>query len=84
MVPLTVHEDAAPCTKTSSALCKSFGGLLGNGDEKLTKFLCHSTVKKAGQDCSVCWGPLLQDLEALGSGLVDGEPVAQDPDGTLW
>ena len=38
MVPLAIHEDAAPCNKTSSVVCKSFSSLIGAGDKKVTKF----------------------------------------------
>ena len=47
MVPLAVHQDAAPCSKTKSFNCKSFSSLLGDGDEKATKLLCCSCIKKA-------------------------------------
>ena len=33
-IPLTVHEDAGPCTKQLSARCLSFSSLLATGNEK--------------------------------------------------
>jgi hypothetical protein len=84
MVPLAIHEDAAPCNKTSSVLCKSFSSLIGARDEKVTKLIRHNKIKVVGSDVGDAWKPLLADLESLGSGLVGGEPVAVDGDGTMW
>ena len=85
MIPLAVHEDAAPYSKTASFNCKSWSALLGDGDEKVTKYMACSCIKEkatAQADCS--WEALLADLWALGSGTVDGQPVALEPDGTKW
>ena len=84
MVPLAIHEDAAPCNKTSSVLCKSFSSLIGARDEKVTKLIRHNKIKVVGSDVGDAWKPLLADLESLRSGLVGGEPVAVDGDGTMW
>ena len=85
MIPLAVHEDAAPYSKTASFNCKSWSALLGDGDEKVAKYMACSCIKDketAQADCS--WEALLADLWALGSGTVDGQPVALEPDGTKW
>eukprot|EP00974_Lingulodinium_polyedra_P034173 3287454-Lingulodinium_polyedra.AAC.1 len=82
MVPLTVREDSAPASKTTSFDSKSFSGLLGQGDEKLCKYPC-STVVSAKGVVDRSWSVLLKDFEELGTGVVGGRTVAQDPDGTI-
>ena len=51
-VPLAVHEDAGPCAKKLSARCLSFSGVLGEGSEKLTNFLCASAISSTLGMCS--------------------------------
>ena len=84
-IPLTIHEDAGPITKKSSANCISFASLLAEGNEKLTHFLCVSYIKKVraeGVDNAPMWQALLADLEALCTGAVNGRIVAPvEPDG---
>ena len=53
LVPLTVHEDAVPCTKRLSAQCVSFSGLLGQGDEKVAKYVCFSSLTRNDSTCEV-------------------------------
>ena len=44
-----------------------------------------SYVQRAGGDGGRPWWPrLVEDLAALGSGVVGGREAARDPDGTLW
>lgn len=68
VVPLVLHEDAAPITKLLGANMISFSSILGVGDEKLTHFLCASYIKRkkdeAG-DHTPMWNALLADFEAL-------------------
>ena len=86
MAPLAVHQDAAPYSKTLSFDAKCFSGLLGEGDENISKFLCCTCVKeKVGDEKpDRSWPALLADFLALGTGVVAGRPVAEDPDGTKW
>ena len=76
LVPLTLHEDAGPITKKSSANCISFSAVLGQGNEKLTHFLCATYVKRNRDDNvdnNPMWRALLSDLEALAVGGVGEE-----------
>ena len=85
VIPFTLHADAGPYSKTSACYCVSCSSLVGIGEAKLTKFLCASYVQRAGgTDDSLWWGHLLDDLLALGSGVVNGRAIARDPDGTVW
>ena len=86
---MTLHEDAGPFTKKSSANCLSIAPVLGEGNEKLKHFLCASYVKRnrdADVDNSAMWRTLLADLEALASGVVDGLPIAPVAPGSddMW
>lgn len=84
VVPLVVHTDAAPFTKTQSVSCISFGGLLSLGDAKLTRLLCCSSPKGDAFDDGPAWQHLMADFEELRTGIVAGRTVAADPDGTVW
>jgi hypothetical protein len=85
VIPFTLHADAGPFSKTPACYVVSCASLLGIGDAKLTKFVCASDVQRAGgRDDELWWGHLLDDLLALGSGVVNGREVARDADGTLW
>ena len=78
-IPLVLHEDAGPITKKSSANCISIAPLLGDGNEKLSHFLCTTYIKKTraeGVDNTPMWRDLLADLEALFSGVVAGVTIA--------
>ena len=85
-VPLTVHADAGPFTKTTACYCVSFSPLLGAGEAHFTKYLVASYVqKKSSPETDYpFWTRLLDNLLQLGSGVVDGQEVARDADGTLW
>ena len=74
-VPLTVHEDAGPASKLLSANCLSFSGLLGVGDEKVTKFLVCSSIKNKTRTDHNAWPRLLADLDMLGEGIELGGEV---------
>ena len=85
VIPLTMHADAGPYSKTSACYVVSFASLVGVGEAKLTKFICASYVQRSGQmDDSLWWHHVLEDMTALGSGYVGGRAVARDSDGTLW
>ena len=60
-IPLVVHQDAGPCSKTHSADCISFSSLLGQGSEKVTKFLLSTYISDPGNDTLV-WDAILSDL----------------------
>ena len=85
-VPLTVHADAGPFTKTTTCDCVSSSPLLGAGEAHFTKYLVASYVqKKSSPETDYpFWTRLLDNLLQLGSGVVDGQEVALDADGTLW
>ena len=84
-IPLTMHADAGPYSKTSACYVVSFASLVGVGEAKLTKFICASYVQRSGQmDDSLWWHHVLEDMAALGSGYVGRRAVARDSDGTLW
>ena len=85
VVPFTLHADAGPYSKTSAVYCVSCSSLVGLGEAKLTNFLCASYVQRSGGgDDTLWWQRLIDDLIALGSGVVEGKEVARDSDGTLW
>ena len=85
VIPLTMHADAGPYSKTSACYVVSFASLVGVGEAKLTKFICASYVQRSGQmDDSLWWHHVLEDMAALGSGYVGRRAVARDSDGTLW
>ena len=84
-VPCSIHEDAGPYTKTSSCNCVSLSSLIGDGDEKITKFLSFSYIKSAGSaPTGVAWEKLLADFDCLAAGSRADGPIAQDADGTMW
>ena len=84
-IPFTLHADAGPYSKTSACYVVSCSSLVGLGEAKVTKFPCASYVQRAGGDGDRPWWPrLIEDLAALGSGVVGGREAARDPDGTLW
>ena len=58
--------------------------MLGEGDEKATKFLVHSSVKKGNNGDDVAWERLLRDFDELASGQVGGHVVAPAPGGRAW
>jgi len=73
MVPLTIHEDAGPCSKLKSANCISFSSLLGCGDEKISKFLCSSYIQETGGPREYdIWKVILEDLDMLARGELAG------------
>jgi hypothetical protein len=85
VIPITVHADAGPFTKTSACYCVSFSSLVGAGEAKLTTFVCASYVQNSGSPTDyLWWGHLFDELLALGSGVVNGTEVARDSNGTLW
>ena len=86
LVPLTVHEDAGPCTKRLSAPCVSFSGLLGQGDEKVAKYVCFSSLTRndSNDNNHEGWKCLLKDLDDLLLGMKDGEVIALNEDGQPW
>ena len=85
VVPLCVHSDGAPFTKTKSCFTISFSSLLGLGDAKQTKFAICSFIKSKNERGHwPAWQHVVDDLEALATGVVNGEVVATNSDGTPW
>ena len=84
-IPLTVHADGAPFTKSSSCYCIHFSSMLSMGEERLTKFLCCSFIKEQGSNDHIAWQRLIPDFLLLAKGEnSSGEPLVRDPDGTSW
>ena len=86
-IPCVLHEDAGPFTKRKSTNIISWSPLLANVLDIRQKIGSFSYTKVAGM-APVCgagaWGLFLKDFEALEFGVVDGEAVCEDPDGTKW
>jgi len=85
-IPITIHEDAGPVSKVMSANCISFSSLLGDGDEKVTKFVSFTYVKKTDIQLNIhiAWAAFLNDLESLATGYIEGAPVAPSNDDCPW
>ena len=80
-IPLAMHEDCGPCSKKLSARCLSFSSILGEGSEKLTHFLCASSIKESKDaDDFLAWEAMIADFEALASGSF----VLRDTQGVDW
>ena len=84
VIPLSCHVDAAPYTKTRSCIAFSFEAVLGEGDEKLSRFPCYSLVKQPGDSYWAAWGHVIEDFVQLSTGIVGGCEVAKDAHGALW
>ena len=67
-IPLVVHEDAGPCSKSKSANCISFSSLLGIGSEKSCKYLVSTYLKNRGDRSQAPWIVVLNDLDKLANG----------------
>ena len=88
-LPCCVHQDAGPFSKTKSCDNVSFSSLLGDGDEKVTKYLNFTYIAKSDSKtrptpCPIAWGRFLEDWDDLGTGLIGDTPIAKDEDGTMW
>ena len=71
VVPLAVHEDAGPVSKSQSATIISWSSIVGKGSEKLTHFPIASWVKGKHEtqlSDHPCWQVLLHDFEKLARG----------------
>lgn len=85
LVPLTLHADAGPFTKTAACYCVSFSSLLSTGEAALVKYPVGAYVKPGGAARDLpFWERLLAALEARGTGYVNGRFVARDRDGSVW
>eukprot|EP00972_Heterocapsa_arctica_P012561 1845557-Heterocapsa_arctica.AAC.1 len=68
IVPMVLHEDAAPVTNILSGNMISISYLLGLGGEKFTQLLVATHVKRNkadGEDHSSLWKEILEDFEGL-------------------
>jgi hypothetical protein len=83
-IPLTIHVDAAPCSKKKSFLSISFASLLRQGEEKRTQFVCATCVKADSGCCDVVWNAILADMDSLATGAADGNDIACGSDGVRW
>ena len=85
-VPCSMHEDAGPISKLSSADCVSWSSIVWEGDEKVTHLLSWSYIKSKSSslDKSYAWDVFLKDWEALATGFVDGQAVARHDSGEVW
>ena len=65
-IPLVLHQDAGPCSKTKSADCICFSSLLGEGSEKLTKWLLATFIldKSRDEKDTKVWQEILENLNA--------------------
>ena len=61
-IPIVVHQDAGPISKTQSADVISFSSMLSDGPEKITKFLIATCIHTPSNDVQI-WVGILQDLE---------------------
>eukprot|EP00959_Pyramimonas_sp_CCMP1952_P311733 6523673-Pyramimonas_sp.AAC.1 len=76
-IPCALRIDAGPCTKSLSTNCISWSTLLGEGEEKLTKWLICSYLKKDNTaDANVYWD-IVGDFDKMATGLVGGQPIAK-------
>ena len=66
-VPCSMHEDAGPISKLSSADCVSWSSIVGEGDEKVTHLLSWSYIKSKSSslDKKLRLGRLLEGLGGL-------------------
>ena len=87
-LPLTLHEDAGPFTKTRGVNIISFAGLLGMGSEMQVKLPSFTYIKKAKADQAVpeaAWRRFILGFDRLADGHKHtGEPIAVDDHGNLW
>ena len=84
-IPCCLHQDAGPVSKKLSAYCISFGSILSQGQEKVSRFLLAIAIKRKTipLDWAV-WEAVLQDLDCLAQGLLpSGEPL-RDRQGGVW
>ena len=65
VVPLVIHSDGAPYSKSRSMVAINFSSLLGVGEAKLTKFTCCTFLKGDGDRSRIAWTHVLEDLEAM-------------------
>ena len=94
-LPLVVHEDAGPYSKTQSCVEVSFSSVLGKGIELQCKFLVFSYLKEnkavlAKKQPNKAWPAVIKDLVLLEGGLhgpeseLAGTPIALDALNQLW
>ena len=83
VIPFTAHTGAGPCSKTKSIVVLSISALLCAGSELVTKFPCATYVKGTTADTNI-WEVLLENFQALGDGILDGEIIAPAAHGECW
>lgn len=67
VIPISVHEDAGPFTKSLSCITVSFSSVVSTGSDKETQFLIASVIKQKGADqrMHAFWDVLLADFCSL-------------------
>ena len=60
-IPIVVHQDAGPCSKTKSADTISWSSMISQGGEKITKFLIATSIANRENDNKV-WRVILDDM----------------------
>ena len=76
IIPLCIHEDSGPFTKTKSVDILSFSGLFGSAGEKCSQYPIASFVKEAplsDVESQHVWAPILKECEELASKGVGGQ-----------
>ena len=62
-IPVAIHQDAGPCSKSKSAGCIRFSSLLAESNETTAKFLLATRVADKGSG-TIIWGEILKNLES--------------------
>ena len=79
VIPVMLHEDAGPISKSQSATIVSWSSLLASGSEKVSHYpIATFTRPKHKFDrelLSPCWDLTLRDFQSLALGLLGGEAI---------
>ena len=76
-IPVIVHDDAGPVSKSSSAYVRNWWSLLGVGRETETRFLLSTVMKEQHELPDLSWRAILRSFEEL------SRPVPDDGWGAL-
>ena len=64
-IPLTLHEDAGPCSKGLGANALSYSSVVANASEKVVKLLFASGIKQPGRNIHKTYDVWLEDVLLL-------------------